>query len=150
MNPSGTGAAFRERSNLACLLTTVLIYPAVLAFALPFASPVALVMPLIAGVVLQVVILIVLHAVLALTTREEPDDERVRAIGHRADRIAGVVLSVGVMLVVGFTIIQQGAFLANLPDVAASPIFTGYVLFAVFVASEVIRMSLTALAYRTS
>ncbi|GJM19692.1 MAG: hypothetical protein DHS20C14_19050 [Phycisphaeraceae bacterium] len=149
MNPSGTGAAFRERSNLACLVTTALIYPAIIAIALAAPTPVSLVGLLIAGVAAQVVALIALHIVWAITTRDEPDDERVRTIGHRADRLAGVVLGVGVFLVVMLTI-AQGFRPADDPTLFASPIFTGYVLFACFVASELVRMSLTAIAYRTA
>lgn len=147
MNASGTGAAFQEGSNLACLITTALIYPSIIATALVVPTPVSLVGLLITGVIIQVLALTALHIVLALTTRDEPDDERVIAIGHRADRLAGIVLSVGVFLVVILTI-AQGFRPADDPTLFASPIFTGYALFACFIASELVRMSLTALAFR--
>ncbi len=149
MNPHGTGAAFQERSNLACLATTAVIYPALLVIAFLNPVPGALIGLLIAGVALQVIALTVLHIIAALSTRTEPDDERVRAIAHRSDRLGGVVLSVGVGLVVCLTIAQGlKAPEGFAPGSFASPILTGYVLFAVFVGSELARMAHAAVLHR--
>lgn len=147
MNPHGTGADFREISNLACLITTALLYPALLAIAFLSPAPVSWIGLLIVGVVLQAVVLIVVHALAAVFTRAEPDDERVAAIVHRSDRISGVVLSVGVFLVIGLTVVQGLADPAEAGSFA-SPIFTGYVLFACFVVAELVRMTHAAILYR--
>lgn len=147
MNTSGTGASFRERSNLACLITTAAIYPAVLALAFSYPSPFILVGLLVGGVVIQIIAMILLHIVAALVSREEPDDERVRAIGARASERAGVVLGVGVFFVIALTIVQGFVHPVDGP-LLGSPVLTGYVLFAVVLVSELIRMSLTAVGYR--
>lgn len=149
MNTAGTGAAFHERSNLACLITTALIYPAVLVIAFLNPAPGTLLGLLIGGVVLQVAALIVLHIAAAVFTRQEPDDERVRAITHRSDRISGIVLSVGVFLVICLTIAQGFAIEGGVePGSFASPILTGYALLAAFVASELTRMTHGAVLHR--
>lgn len=147
MNTRGTGADFHERSNLACLVTTALIYPALLAVAFAAPTPVSMIGLLIVGVTLQVLALIVLHALVAVFTRDEPDDERVVAIQGRSARASGVVLSVGVWLVIGLTVapglvgpIADGSF--------ASPIVTGHVLLACFIAAELTRMAHAAVLYR--
>jgi hypothetical protein len=147
MNQNGTGADFREVSNLACLVTTALLYPALLVIAFLSPAPVSWIGLLIAGVALQTVVLIVVHALAALFTRAEPDDERVAAIAHRSDRISGVVLGVGVVLVIGLTVVQ-GLADPERAGTFASPIFTGYVLLACFVVSELIRMTHAAILYR--
>lgn len=149
MNTAATGAAFQERSNIACLVTTAVIYPAILVIAFLNPTPGTLIGLLIAGVILQVIALAVLHAAAAVFTRAEPDDERVRAITHRSDRLGGLVLAVGVFLVVCLTIAQGLAAPEGFaPGSFASPIITGYVLFAVFVASELARMAHAAVLHR--
>lgn len=149
MNPNATGAAFQERSNLACLATTAVIYPALLVIAFLNPTPGALIGLLIVGVILQVIALAVLHIGVALVTRVEPDDERVRAISHRSDRLGGLVLALGVFLVVCLTIAQGlSAPEALVPASFASPIITGYVLLAVFVVSELARMAHAAVLHR--
>lgn len=149
MNHSGTGADFRERSNLACLVTTALIYPALLVLAFAAPTPLSLVGLLVVGVSLQVVLLVALHVLNALSTRQEPDDERVAAISHRSDRASGVVLSVGVFLVIGLTIVQ--GFTSPIdPGSFTSPVFTGCVLFACFIVAEITRMAHAAVLYRRS
>lgn len=147
MNSTGTGAAFRERSNLVCLVTTTLIYPALLFMAARNPTAIGLVGHLVAGVILQVVLLIVLQILVALFTRQEPDDERVRAIEHRASRLSGIMLRVGVFVVLGLTIVQGFVYPPKGPFLA-SPVFTGYVLFGAVLAAELVRMSLAALGYR--
>lgn len=147
MNSTGTGAAFRERSNLACLVTTALIYPALLLMAARNPTAITLVGLLVAGVILQVVLLIVLHILAAVFTRQEPDDERVRAIEHRASRVSGVVLGVAVFGVLGLTIVQGFVYPPEGPFLA-SPVLTGYVLFGAVLAAELVRMSLAAVGYR--
>jgi len=147
MNHNGTGADFHERSNLACLVTTALIYPALLVGAFMAPTPMTLVGLLIVGVILQVIALVVLHVLLAIFTRQEPDDERVRSITHRSDRLSGVVLSVGVFLVIMLTIVQ-GSMNPTQAGSFASPVFTGYVLLAWFVGAELTRMAHAAVLYR--
>jgi len=102
---------------------------------------------LIAGVMLQVVPLVVLHTIVALVTREEPDDERIVAIQQRSARASGVVLSVGVWLVVGLTVAQGLVGSAEVGSFA-SPIITGHVLLACFIVAELTRMTHAAVLYR--
>lgn len=149
MNTTGTGADFHERSNLACLGTTVLIYPALLVWAFQDPTPGTLLALLIAGVVMQVAALAVLHIITALVTRQEPDDERVAAIGQRSDRLSGIVLSVGVFGVISLTI-AQGFLAPSEPGAASfgSPVLTGLVLLACFVTAELVRMGHAAILYR--
>jgi uncharacterized membrane protein len=149
MNSTGTGADFQERSNLICLITTAAIYPAVIGLALAYPTPMTLLGLMAAGVVLQVILLTLLHIPLAFLTRKEPDDERVRSIAHRSDRLAGIVLSVGVFLVVMLTMVQGMVASGDAPyRDFASPIFTGSVLFACFVTSELTRMAYAAVLHR--
>lgn len=147
MNLQGTGADFHERSNLACLATTALIYPALVAIAWMSPTPLSLVGLLLVGVALQVVALIVLHALAALLTPPEPDDERITMIQRRSQRVSGAVLSVGVLLVIGLTVVQSVASPTETGSFA-SPIFTGCVLLACFVAAELTRMVHAAVLYR--
>ncbi len=147
MNHSGTGADFHERSNLACLVTTALIYPALLVGAFVVPTPMSLIGLLIVGVILQVIALVVLHVLVAIFTRQEPDDERVASIKDRSDRISGVVLSVGVFLVILLTIVQGWMNPAQAGSFG-SPVFTGLVLFAWFVVAELTRMAHAAVLYR--
>lgn len=147
MNHSGTGADFQERSNLACLITTALIYPALLVGAFVLPTPMSMIGLLVVGVTLQVILLVGMHVLLALVTREEPDDERVEAIKHRSDRVSGVVLSVGVFGVIGLTVVQ-GWMQPGEAGSWVSPVFTGLVLFACFLVAELTRMAHAAVLYR--
>ncbi len=147
MNLSGTGADFHERSNLASLVTTALIYPALLVVAFSSPTSLSLIGLLIVGVAAQVFALIILHALAALRTRPEPDDERITAIQRRAGRVSSAVLSVGVFLVIGLTVVQGMASPTEAVSFA-SPIFTGSVLFACFIAAELTRMVHAAVLYR--
>lgn len=149
MNASGTGATFREWSNFACLVSTAVVYPTILVIAWRSPSLASMIGLLIAGVVVQTVMLVVLHIVLALVTRSEPDDERITAIERRASRWSGGVLSVGVVSVVGLSIVQ-GIAAQGGSSTFASPLLTGYVLLACFVVAELTRMSITAVGYRTT
>lgn len=149
MNPSGTGAAFQERSNMICLITTAVIYPAIIVLALVYQYPITLAGLIIGGVVLQFFAHAVLHIPMAFLTRNEPDDERVRSIAHRSGRLAGIVLSVGVFLVIMLTIVQGLAAGGESNSAGfTSPIFTGSVLFACFIGSELTRMTHAAVLYR--
>jgi amino acid transporter len=149
MNLSGTGADFQERSNMICLITTAVIYPAIIVLALVYQYPITLAGLIIGGVVLQVIAHAVLHIPLAFLTRREPDDERVRSITHRSSRLAGVVLSVGVFLVIMLTIVQGWAAGGESNSTGfTSPIFTGSMLFACFIGSELTRMTRAAVLYR--
>lgn len=149
MNSTGTGAVFREWSNLACLVTTALIYPILLVRAMASPSPYALAALLVIGIGVQVIVLILVHIAAAVLTRREPDDERVRAIEHRAARLGGGVLSVGVFGVIGLTLLQA-TMLGREGGFAASPLLTGYVLFGVVFLAEVFRMAIVAVGYRTA
>lgn len=146
MNESGTGAAFHERSNLVCLVTTALIFPPVLFFAFRDPTPGRLLGLLVLAVILQVAALIVAHIALAVVTRPEPDDERIRAIAERSDRVSGLVLSAGVFGVVALTIAQ--GFAGSDAGSFASPVLTGCVLCACLAVSELTRMAHAAVLHR--
>jgi len=153
MNRTGTGATFREWSNLISLTTTLVIYPVML---LRWAdhphSRLDLAWLLFIGVVLQVVLAILMHALLAIFTKSEPDDERVRAIEHRAARVRGTLLALGVFVTIAMTILQElrPAWSDSQNELLESPIIVGYALFGVFYFAEVVRMTLVAVGYRGS
>lgn len=156
MNPSGTGATFREWSNLISLVTTLVIYPVMLyRWAAHPDTIIALAWQLFVGVVIQVVVIIVTQIALAIFTKNEPDDERVRAIEHGPARVRGALLTIGIFAAIGLTILQElrGVVLDGDSDFFSnptldSPILVGYMLFGVFYFAEVVRMALVAVGYR--
>lgn len=146
MNEDGTGHSFGLGSNWLVLISTAVIYPAILIVgSLGAWNVFALTVVLAVGVVLQVVVLVVGHIGLALMTRKEPDDERIREIERRAGGTSGVVLSVGVMMLVVvligramFSVLEAGVEGVE-ADVDLLPV---YALFGVFIVSELVRYGL--------
>lgn len=173
MNAEGTGAPFREGSNLAQLITTMVIYGGLLVAILtdptnPFLAGVSIAV----AVVLQVIALIIIHVFIAVGTREEPDDERDAAIELRSTRFSRYILGGGVMVAL-FAIITQQALGMLEPaalEVGASnsaaveaastlgsfseaplwcqPMLVGHFLLFTFVLAEVVRFIARAVDYR--
>ncbi|MBO6739099.1 MAG: accessory gene regulator B family protein [Phycisphaerales bacterium] len=146
MNESGTGTEFRLRSSWACLVTTALIYPALILAGIlaDWRAPILAIM-LAVGVAAQALVLIIVHIYLALRMPQEPDDERDRQVLNRASSIAGYVLQSGVFLVL-VLMITQAILRSGTPDILdLLPIYT---LLAVWIASELVRFALTITAYR--
>lgn len=169
MNAEGTGAPFREGSNLALLVTTVVIYGGVLvAILVDPTNPFLAGGSLVAAVVLQVIALIVIHIALAAGTRQEPDDERDTAIELRSTRFSQYILGGGVMVAVFAIIVQQvmrtpgeaaleAGRLAESANALASlgetplwlhPMIVGHFLLFTFVLSEIVRFATRAIDYR--
>lgn len=151
MNEEGTGAAFRERINFALLITTALIYPLtlVIIFLTPNPTPPDLLGYLLLAVVLQVAALIILSTLAAVMTRKEPDDERLVAIQRRGAKVSGGLLEIGVISVISWMIAQS--FMQPPEDnisLLASPLFSAYVLLAVFIVAQLAGMITMAIAYR--
>ncbi len=153
MNPDGTGAPFRERSNMALLMTTAVIYGGVFLGILSDPTNAFLAAGLlVAAVVLQVVALIIAHIAFALGTRQEPDDERDAIIEMRSTRYSDYILGGGVVLSIAAIIAQQAVAQAagtDAPDtILLHPLLVGHFLLFAFVLSEVVRFATRAISYR--
>lgn len=153
MNDSGTGAEFRVRSSWACLITTGLIYPVLIATGLMWGwNGIVLAVMLGFGIALQAVVLVLVHLYLALAMPDEPDDERDRMLLKRASSIAGYVLQSGVfcVLVLMFAMVilkmvgSEGREGTGIEDML--PIFA---LLGVWIASEMVRYALTITGYKS-
>jgi len=152
MNNDGTGHAFGLGSNWLVLVSTALIYPAVLIVGLMGEWDVfALTVMLSIGVVVQVVVLVIGHIGLAVLTKKEPDDERIKQIDQWASLKSGIVLSVGVMLLV-VMLIGRAMFTAVDANVEGVEIEIDllpiYALFGVFIVSELVRYGLLIVGSR--
>lgn len=152
-NPDGSGAVFRERSALLTLVSTVAIYGAVLALAAfgpPLGFKTAALLAL--GVGLQVACLTVGHVVLALTTPNEPNDERDRDIERRAAGPAHWIASAGLVLGLILLIAQQMASEAAgeplLTRAWTHPMWAAQLLLLALVLSEGLRLGLVVRGYR--
>lgn len=152
MNEAGTGAAFRERSNLAGLITTALIYPLTLflIFMDTEPSPNKLIWMISGAIGLQIGATILLNIVASISTRQEPDDERVQAIERQGSRVSGLILNLGVTLTIGWLIFQSIMNPPELLEFSGSPLSTAYVLMAALVVAELASYITRAIAYRRS
>ncbi len=150
MNDSGTGAEFRTRSSWACLITTALIYPTLIALG-GFSgwNALGLAVMLGLGVVAQAIVMIAVHIYLALRMPQEPDDERDKMVLTRSSSIAGYVLQSGVFLVLVLMIARTIAETLRSEGTAAVDLLPIYALLGVWIASELVRYALTITGYRT-
>jgi hypothetical protein len=149
MNESGTGASFRAKSNLTALITTALIYPTVLIVSLAGNwDAFALAAVLAIGVVLQVLIMIFVHIILALSTKQEPDDERDQDLARRASHVSGVVMTSSVVVVLLMLLVR--AMLATVASEGAANVdlWPLYAIFGSLIISELVRYMITARGYR--
>lgn len=149
-NPSGTGATFRARSSLACLVTTVALYGVALgAILIEPGDALRAVVLLGAAVVAQIVALIVVHAVIAARCPAEPDDERDTAIDLRASRLAHRVLLGGIVMALIAAIAQQVTAERYPTDPAwLSPLWIAHLLVAVLVVGEASYHGAVSWSYR--
>lgn len=154
-NPDGTGAVFHFRSAALTLVSIVSIYGvllALLAWGPPTGWKTAGLLGL--AVALQVVVLSVGHAVLALRTPPEPDDERDRRIALRAQRPAGWISSAGLLLALLFLTAQQIALESsgrgNFDGNWTHPMWVAHLLLFALVLSESMHLAAVVWGYRRS
>lgn len=152
MNDSGTGAEFRVRSSWACLITTALIYPVLIAAGLMWGwNGIELAAMLGVGIGIQAVVLVVVHIYLAIKMPNEPDDERDRMLLTRASSIAGYVLQSGVFVVLVMMIamvIFRTVGSEGREGTSFEEMFPIFALLAVWIASELVRYGLTITGYK--
>lgn len=155
MNSSGAGAAFNERSAAASLVTTGGVYCAVLSLALLYpTNPFTTIVYLVGGVIVQVALLTVMHIFFALTTPNEPNDERDTLIRLRALRLSSVILTIGAVVAMLLLLAQQAAVQIAAHDGAVPPAFLtsplaiAHALLFMLVAAEVVRSASVVIAYR--
>ncbi|NQU48953.1 MAG: hypothetical protein HQ519_09935 [Planctomycetes bacterium] len=101
------------------------------------------------ALVFMVAILIVLHIVIALLTKEQPEDERDDLIRLRSSRFSSYFLVIGILLAINCVLLQQitGGELAD-RSFFMHPLFTGHLLLFCLVISECIRLLTEAISYR--
>lgn len=141
--------SFREKSAWACLVTTGVVYLPYFAFIGQLIAQGRLLLPLIivafvGAVIAQVVLMIVYQSVIALRTRQEPKDERDRAIELVATRNAHWVLVVALWLLV-----PGGTMLTPIFPVLSSVLVIGQLGLLCFVLSELVNYGTQVYAYRT-
>lgn len=134
--------AFREKIAWASLLSTVLIWGAffvILALVPHQARGLAMLGPFIVATVAQAAVMIAAATIWAIRAPKEanaPADERDRAIGLRATRMAYLTLILGVVAVIVWL-----HFGLHGPD-------TVFALAGAFILAEAVRFGATALGYR--
>ncbi|MDF1809439.1 MAG: hypothetical protein P1U42_07065 [Phycisphaerales bacterium] len=149
MNESGTGADFRAKSNLTALITTALIYPAVLLFsAIGEKNIFELAAILAVGVVLQISIMIVIHIFLALKTTQEPDDERDHDLARRASHVSGTVMTSSVVIVLLIMLVRAMIATVSSGGETNVDLWPLYGIFGSLILSELVRYTITARGYR--
>lgn len=144
--------SFRERLAWVCLLTTVTLYAFYFSHIVKLLradalSSSALLGSFIGVVALQTVIAIVAGIAVAVGTRNDPKDERDRAISGRANRNAYVVLAFGVGCVI-FGEMACAVFPAFCWSIFATPAASSQVLFFCFVVAEIAKYFTEAISYR--
>ncbi|MBC8406452.1 MAG: hypothetical protein H8E15_14625 [Planctomycetes bacterium] len=150
MNEAGTGASFREMSAWAQLIGNAGLYAAVVA--ITWSQPtdaVRFAWALGGALVFMVAILIVLHIVIALLTREQPDDERDGLIRLRSSRFSSFFLIVGILLAINCVLLQQitGGEPAD-RSFFMHPLFPAHLLLFSLMLSECLRLFTEAISYR--
>lgn len=151
MNESGTGADFRAKSNLTALITTALIYPSVLIISsMGDWNAFGLVALLTIGVILQTVIMILVHIILALSTDQEPDDERDQDLARRASHVSSTVLTSSVVIVLIIILVRAMISTAAQGGSASIDLWPMYGIFGSLIISELVRYTITARGYRVN
>ena len=145
--------SFREKTAWACLLSTVAVYLPYFTYVFWLAVWGELTIGLalsafIGAVVIQVAIQIGFGVGIAIWTKQEPKDERDRAIDNRAVRIAYYVLVtscfVAIPHIYGLVLIVNPH---EIVTVFTVPIFCQLLLFC-FVIAEVTRFTVQVIGYR--
>ena len=140
--------SFREKSAWACLVTTGVVFIPYFTFIFQLASKGELILPrvigaFIAAVLAQIVLSSVYMTVIALSTRQEPRDERDLAIQNRAFRSAHWVLVVALWLLV-----LGGVMLTPVFPKLISVAFVGQLALLSFVLSELVHYATLVYYYR--
>jgi len=141
--------SFREKSILGSLIATVCVSIGYFTLAVPLLlqenpSYLDFVGPVIGAVVLLIVVQIVYAILIAISSREEPRDERDRLIDLRAARLGYVTLSYGVAaLIVGLAV-------APLVGRWASPLVVLHALMLLSTVAEVVKFAAQFVYYRCS
>ncbi len=94
--------------------------------------------------IVLVIILVGYHILIAVTARPQKEDERDKLIAWRAGNIGGVVLSIGVIGIVGHILI--GGFFDD--PVATSPMLIANALVAAVFVATIVELILTLVFYR--
>lgn len=150
MNQVGSGAGFKERLNGAALIATALIYPLIIFIVVmdPDLTPVEMIGWLSFGVGLHILVTILMSILAAVMTREEPDDERVRAIEHQGARVSGRVLQIGVVMIILGMIARALWQSAALSEQPMNPMLIGYGLMMALVIADLSGFVTRAVGYR--
>jgi len=129
--------------NWASFASTLVIYGALLlVIAEDPADPLRTAQLFVVAIGLQTLVAIGAAILVALTSSEEPDDERVKAILRRSARYSGPVLTILVVASI-FAIIAQQVVLAGLGEPSSSlllqPLMVGHLLLFSLVLAELVR-----------
>jgi hypothetical protein len=140
--------SFREKIAWSYLVTTAVVFVPyfVLIFRLALRGELVvsrMIVALIVAVIVQVLLSIAYHLVILLRTREEPKDERDRAIENTAFRRAHWTLVVALWL-----LIPGGVLLYSLFPQLVSVAFLTQLVFLSFVVSELVHYGTQAYCYR--
>ncbi len=150
-------SSFRERSAWANLIVTVLVigaYKVQTYLAGPNADAGRAIGAFLGAIVVLVVVTIVVNIVIALTTPQEPKDERDLSIERTAYRNAYFALTAGVWTAVPMAMLWSGLETAanapaTLPGIVwLHPSTLGQVLFLCFVFAECVHLATQVILYR--
>lgn len=140
--------SFREKSAWACLVCTLVVFVPYFVFVAGLVqrgelSLLRVLVAFVAAVICQAGLAGLYHAAIALRTREEPADERDRAIEGRSVRAAYWVLLTGVMvLVLGVPM------LGGLVPGSDSGLLVGQIALLCVVVAESVHFGVQAAGYR--
>ncbi len=151
VNTGGTGATFRERMNWVSIASLLGIYGVLLVLIVEAPTD-ALRTALLFAVAIGVQTMVAIGAaiVIALTSSEEPDDERVRAIVRRSARYSSPLMTVLVVAAIFAIIGQQvAAGVGATPrGLLGEPLMVAHLLLFGLVVSELLRGLTLAYDYR--
>lgn len=134
--------AFREKIAWVAFVSTALIWGAffaTLAFVPPAMRGLAMLGPFIVATIAQAAVITAAATIWAISAPQEanaPADERDRAIGLRATRLAYLTLALGVIAVIGW--LHVGLHGSD----------TIFALAGAFILAEAVRFGATAIGYR--
>ena len=142
----------REAGAWACLIVTSLIYgPYFLrvwrTFAAGELTGATLLEIFVAAVISQIVLLVAIHIVIAIVLKDEPKDERDRAIENKSSRLAYNVLSIGIVIAAISIVLIP---LKQAPPVARylDPIFLSQAFLFLAILAEIVQYGSQVIFYR--
>ncbi len=151
VNTSGTGATFRERMNWVSLVSLVGVYGVLIVeVAEAPTDPVRTAQLFIIAILIQGAVAVGGAIVVALTSSEEPDDERVKAILRRRARYSSPLMTIVTAVAVFATVAQQIVGGVDAPPLGLllEPLMIAHLLFFGLALSELIRGLTLAYDYR--